>query len=42
LLTDFTDRNIPLVFTKGITVGNKAKKKKNDDVPFLSMELPTE
>jgi hypothetical protein len=29
--------------TEGITVGKKLKQsKKNDEVPFLPMELPTE
>jgi len=44
LPTDFTDGNIPLVFTEGIIVGKKikTKQKKNDDVPFLPTELPTE
>jgi len=41
---DFTDGNIPSVYTDGITVGNfflnKAKKK--DDVSFLPTELLTE
>jgi len=33
-----------LVYTKGITVEKKikTKQKKNDDVSFLPMELPTE
>jgi len=36
LPTDFTNGNIPLVFTEGITVEKKIKiKQKNDDVPFL-------
>jgi hypothetical protein len=40
---DFTDRNIPSVYTEGITVGKKIKtKQKNDDVSFLLTELPTE
>ena len=41
---DFTDENIPSVYTEGITMGNKikTKQKKNDDVPFLPTELPTE
>jgi hypothetical protein len=41
---DFTNGNIPSVFTKGIIVGKKikTKQKKNDDVPFLPTELPTE
>jgi len=42
---DFTNRNIPSVFIKGITMGKiiiKTKQKKNDDVPFLPTELPTE
>jgi hypothetical protein len=35
---DFTDRNIPSVYTEGITVRKKLKQiKKNDDVPFLPM-----
>jgi hypothetical protein len=39
---DFTDGNIPSVYTKGITVGKKLKQnKKNDDVSFLPTELPT-
>jgi len=46
LPTNFTDRNIPSVFTEGITMEKiiiKTKqKKKNDDVPFLPTELPTE
>ena len=35
---DFTDRNIPSVYTKAITVGKKfkTKQKKNDDVPFFT------
>jgi hypothetical protein len=34
---DFTDGNIPTVYTEGITVGKKIKtnQKKNDDVSFL-------
>jgi len=40
---DFTDRNIPLVYTEGITVGKKLKQsKKNNDVSFLPTKLPTE
>jgi len=41
---DFTDGNILLVYTEGITVGKKikTKQKKNDDVSFLPTELPTE
>jgi hypothetical protein len=41
---DFTDGNIPSVYTEGITVGKKikTKQKKNDDVSFLPTELPTE
>jgi len=40
---DFTDENIPSVYTEGITVGKKIKQsKKNDDMSFLPMELPTE
>ena len=40
---DFTDRNIPSVFTERITVGNKIKtKQKNNDVLFLPTKLPTE
>jgi hypothetical protein len=40
---DFTDGNIPSVYTEGITVGKKikTKQKKNDDVSFLPTELPT-
>jgi hypothetical protein len=38
-LRDFTDGNIPSVYTEGITVG---KKIKNDDVSFLPTELLTE
>jgi len=34
---DFTDGNIPSVYTEGITVGTKIKtKKKNDDVSFFT------
>ena len=40
---DFTDRNIPSVYTERITVGKKLKQsKKNDDMSFLPTELPTE
>ena len=42
---DFTDGNIPSVYTDRITVGKKFKtkqKKKKDDVSFLPTELPTE
>ena len=42
---DFTDGNIPSVYTDRITVGKKIKtkqKKKKDDVSFLPTELPTE
>jgi hypothetical protein len=41
---DFTDGNIPSVYTEGITVEKKLKqsKKKKDDVPFLPTELPME
>jgi hypothetical protein len=41
---DFTDGNIPSVYTDGITVGKKfkTKQKKKDDVSFLPTELPTE
>ena len=41
---DFTDGNIPSVYTERITVGKKLKQsnKKNDDMSFLPMELPTE
>jgi len=41
---DFTDGNIPLVYTEGITMGKKikTKQKKNDDVSFLPTDLPTE
>jgi len=41
---DFTDGNIPSVYTEGITVGKKikTKQKKNDDLLFLPTELPTE
>jgi hypothetical protein len=41
---DFTDGIIPSVYTEGITVRKKikTKQKKNDDVSFLPMELPTE
>ena len=41
---DFTDGNIPSVYTQGITVGKKikTKQKKNDDVSFLPTKLPTE
>jgi hypothetical protein len=40
---DFTDGNIPSVYTEGITVGKKLKKsKKNDDVSFLPTESSTE
>ena len=40
---DFTDGNIPSVYTEGITVGKKVKqRKKNDDVSFLPTDLPTE
>jgi len=41
---DFTDGNIPSVYTEEITVGKKikTKQKKIDDVPFLPTELPTE
>jgi len=41
---DFTDGNIPSVYTDGITVGKKfkTKQKKKDDVSFLLTELPTE
>jgi len=40
---DFTDGNIPSVYTDGITVRNffKTKQKKKDDVSFLPTELPT-
>jgi hypothetical protein len=40
---DFTDGNIPSVYTDGITVGKKfkTKQKKKDDVSFLPTELPT-
>jgi len=43
-LRDFTDGNIPLVYTDGITVGKKfkTKQKKKDDVSFLPTKLPTE
>jgi len=43
-LRDFTDANIPLVYTEGITVGKKikTKQKKIDNVSFLPTELPTE
>jgi len=37
---DFTNENIPSVYTEGITVGKKLKQsKKNNDVSFLPMEL---
>jgi hypothetical protein len=37
---DFTDGNIPSVYTEGITVGKKIKtKQKNDDVSFLPTEF---
>jgi hypothetical protein len=41
---DFTDGNIPSVYTDGITVGKKIlnKAKKKDDVSFLPTELLTE
>lgn len=41
---DFTDGNIPSVYTDGITVRKKfkTKQKKKDDVLFLPTELPTE
>ena len=41
---DFTDGNIPSVYTERITVGKKLKQsnKKNDDMSFLPTELPTE
>ena len=41
---DFTDRNIPSVFTERITVGKKIikTKQKNNDVSFLPTKLPTE
>ena len=41
---DFTDGNIPSVYTEGITVGKKikTKQKKNNNVSFLPTELPTE
>jgi hypothetical protein len=40
---DFTDGNIPSVYTEGITVEKKikTKQKTNDDVSFLPTELPT-
>ena len=39
---NFTDRNIPSVSTKGITVGKKKLKqsKNNDDISFIPTELP--
>jgi hypothetical protein len=41
---DFTDGNIPSVYTDGITVGKKfkTKQKQKDDVSFLPTELPME
>jgi hypothetical protein len=37
---DFTDGNIPSVYTEGITLGKKLKQsKKNDVVSFLPMEF---
>jgi hypothetical protein len=37
---DFTDGNIPLVYTEGNTVEKKFKtKKKNNDVSFIPTEL---
>jgi hypothetical protein len=39
---DFTNGNIPSVYTDGITVGKKLKKKKKDDVSFLPTKFPTE
>jgi len=40
---NFTDGNIPSVYTDGITVGKKFKtKQKKNDVPFLPTALPTE
>jgi hypothetical protein len=40
---DFTDDNIPSVFTDGIIVEKKIKtKQKNNDVLFLPTKLPTE
>jgi len=45
LPTDFTDGNIPSIYTEGIIVGNKIikkKQKKKDDVTILPTELPTE
>ena len=41
---NFTDENIPSVYTDGITVGKKfkTKQKKEDDMSFLPTELPTE
>jgi hypothetical protein len=43
-LRDFTDGNIPSVYTDGITVRKKfkTKQKKKDDVSFLPTELPRE
>jgi hypothetical protein len=37
---DFTDGNIPSVYTVGKKI--KTKQKKNDDVSFLPTDLPTE
>ena len=41
---DFTDGNIPSVYTEGITVGKKikTKQKKMMTCHFLPMELPTD
>jgi hypothetical protein len=41
---DFTNGNIPSVYTERITVGKKikTKQKKNGDMSFLPAELPTD
>jgi hypothetical protein len=42
-LTDFNDKNIPSVYTEGITMGKKLKQsKKMMTCQALPMELPTE
>jgi hypothetical protein len=38
-LRDFTDGNIPSVYTEGITMEKKNKAKKNNDVLFLPTEF---
>jgi hypothetical protein len=39
---DYTDGNIPSVYTEGIIVEKKSKtKQKNNDVSFIPIELQT-